>query len=59
MTESRVSKHAIVCDNCNKIFYFENVFEEHLPCYVRHPKLKTRHSSKDILTESLIGKYLA
>jgi Fe2+ or Zn2+ uptake regulation protein len=30
MTESRGSKHAIVCDNCKKVFYFEKAYEEHL-----------------------------
>jgi Fe2+ or Zn2+ uptake regulation protein len=39
-TEGSGSKHVIVCDNCNKIFYFEKAYEEHKPCHVRHSKLK-------------------
>jgi hypothetical protein len=31
-TEGVSSKHVIVCDNCQKVFYFENAFEDHKPC---------------------------
>jgi hypothetical protein len=31
-TEGSGSKHVIVCDNCQKVFYFEKAFEEHKPC---------------------------
>jgi Fe2+ or Zn2+ uptake regulation protein len=30
MTETSGSKHAIVCDNCQKVFYFEKDHEEHI-----------------------------
>jgi hypothetical protein len=40
-TEGVSSKEFVVtCKQCWKTFYFHRDYAKHLPCYVRHPKLK-------------------